>query len=154
MTRLLWNELITELGRRTGGVREAGAFLLANAGQRRRPAVRRIIYFDDLDPNCLTGGISMGSAAFGKLWTACRTGGLRVIADLHTHPGTFVEQSDIDQTNPMVAVVGHVAIVVPHLATRPFEPHECGVHVYLGGHQWEASRGRRAARLLYVGRWA
>ena len=154
LRRIQWDGLIAELGRRTSGVREAGAFLLADAEAGHRPAVRRIVYFDDLDPNCLTGGISMGSAAFGKLWTLCRTDGLRVIADVHTHPGTFVRQSDIDQANPMVALAGHIAIVVPHLATQRFEPRDCGVHVYLGGHRWEASCGAQAARLLYVGRWA
>jgi proteasome lid subunit RPN8/RPN11 len=154
MTRLQWDELAAELGRRTGGVREAGAFLLADTNQGHRPAVRKIVYFDDLDPNCLTGEISIGPTAFATLWTLCRSEGLRVIADVHTHPGTFVTQSDIDRANPMVAMAGHVALVVPHLATRAFEPRECGVHVYLGGHRWETSRDRRAARLLYVGRWA
>jgi proteasome lid subunit RPN8/RPN11 len=149
-----WDELITELGRRTGGTREAGAFLLASADRRQRPVVRSIVYFDDLDPECLTGGISMGSAAFGRLWTRCRESSLRVIADVHTHPGTSVCQSGIDQANPMVASSGHVAIVVPHLATRWFDAAACGVHVYLGGHRWEASYRRRAEQLLYVGRWA
>ena len=154
LTRLQWDGLIADLGHRTAGVREAGAFLLADADVGHRPAVRTIVYFDDLDPNCLSGGISMGSAAFGKLWTRCRTDGLRAIADVHTHPGTFVDQSDIDRANPMVAMAGHIAIVVPHLAMRPVDPRECGVHLYLGGHRWETGGGQGAARLLYVGRWA
>ncbi len=154
MTRMQWEQLTAELGRRTGGVRETGAFLLVDADRGRLPAVSRIVYFDDLDRNCLTGGISMGPTAFGKLWTLCRSDGLRVIADVHTHPGTFVCQSDIDRANPMVAMAGHVAIVVPYLATRPFAPRECGVHVYLGGHRWVATCDRRAAKLIYVGRWA
>lgn len=154
MTRTQWDGLIAALARRTGGTREAGAFLLAAADQRHRPTVRLIVYFDELDADCLTGGISMGSAAFGKLWTLCRTSGLRVIADVHTHPGTSVRQSGVDKANPMVALVGHVAIVAPHLAMLPFETRECGVHVYLGGHRWEANYRRRAAQLLYVGWWA
>jgi hypothetical protein len=153
MTRAQWSELISELGRRAGGVRESGAFLLADAGGG-RPVVRRLEYFDDLDPTSLNGGVSLNSAAFGKLWRLCTSERLRVIADAHTHPGDFVQQSCMDRANPLVAMGGHVAIVVPHLAAQPVEPRECGVHVYLGSHRWEASFGRSASRLLYVGRWA
>lgn len=153
MTLLEWAELIAELGRRAGGVRESGAFLLSDA-RGGRPVVRMVVYFDDLDPKSLNGGVSLNAAAFGKLWRLCSAEGLRVIADVHTHPGDFVEQSCIDQANPMVAMAGHVAIVVPHLAARAVGPRECGVHVYVGSHRWEASFGRPASRLLYVGRWA
>jgi proteasome lid subunit RPN8/RPN11 len=148
-----WRELIAELGRRAAGVREAGAFLLADIGDR-STTVRRVVFFDDVDPACLTGGISMSSSAFGDLWRICSAAGLRVVADVHTHPGAFVDQSDIDRANPMVARAGHVAIIVPDLAVRPVKPTECGLHLYRGHHQWHKSFGRDAARVLYVGRWA
>ena len=153
LTPTQWSELIRQLGRRAGGVRESGAFLLAKVGAR-RPAVRRIVYYDDLDPASLNGGVVLRSPAYGKLWSLCRAEGMRVIADLHTHGGTLIQQSDVDQTNPTVAIRGHVAIVVPHLASRPIRATECGVHLYLGGHRWQSHLGRRAARVLYVGRWA
>jgi hypothetical protein len=152
-TRPQWSELISELGRRAGGVRESGAFLLADV-RFRFPTVRRIVYYDDLDPRSLNGGVLLRSSAYGTLWRLCSNHGLRVIADLHTHPGDFVSQSDTDRTHPTIATAGHVAIVVPHLAGRPIAPAECGVHVYRGGHRWESHFGRAAARLLYVGRWA
>jgi proteasome lid subunit RPN8/RPN11 len=153
MTNCQWQELQGELGRRTGGKREAGAFLLS-AAETKPSTIRRIVYFDDLDPNCLTGGISMGSSAFGKLWSLCRGEGLRAIADVHTHPGVVVNQSDLDRANPMVAVAGHIAIIVPNLSIEPFGPGDCGVHVYLGSHEWDSHYGHAARRLLYVGRWA
>jgi len=153
MTGAAWAELISELGRRAGGRRESGAFLLAEQDAA-RPAVRRIVYYDDLDPASLNGGVSISAGAFGRLWRLCSAEGLRVIADVHTHPGTYVEQSSIDRANPMVAQPGHVAILVPHLAGQRVRPRECGVHVYQGSHQWDSYLGRRAARLLYVGRWA
>lgn len=147
-----WNDLIIELRARAGGVRESGAFLLAT---RRRPRrVVDVVYFDDLDPNSLTGGVSLPSAAFAELWDYCSTHNMRVVADVHTHPGDFVAQSDIDRSNPMIAKKGHIAIIVPHLARRPSTPRHCGVHEYLGDHRWNSVYRRGVRRHLRVGRWA
>jgi proteasome lid subunit RPN8/RPN11 len=148
-----WQELITELRARGTDHRESGAFLLVgrDAG---RPTVERIIYFDDLDPECLTGAISMRSSAFDQLWAICRRDGVRVVADVHTHPGDCVAQSSIDRANPMVAKAGHVAIIVPGFAMHQPMPERCGVHQYQGAHQWSSAYGRDAKQALYVGRWA
>ncbi|HEY1588069.1 MAG TPA: hypothetical protein VGH63_20355, partial [Polyangia bacterium] len=98
----LWQELLAELAARGGGVRESGAFLLADAaGDRRR--VVRLVYLDDLDPDSLQGGISFRGTAYGALWRICRRGRLTVVADVHTHPGSGVAQSTIDRRNPMIA---------------------------------------------------
>ena len=153
LTPAQWRELVGELGRRAGGVREAGAFLLARAGDTSTTVIR-VVYYDDVDPDCLTGGISMSASGFSALWRICSAERLRVTGDVHTHPGKGVRQSPIDSANPMVATRGHVAIVVPHLAGREIASRECGVHVYRGDHEWDSSFGRDAARLLYVGRWA
>lgn len=149
----LWQELLDELAARGGGVRESGAFLLADAaGDRRR--VVRAVYLDDLDPNSLQGGISFRGTAYGALWRICRRERLTVVADVHTHPGSGVAQSTIDRRNPMIATAGHVAVIVPDYAERPVGGREVGVHVYRGEHQWTSAFGRDAARLLYVGRFA
>lgn len=148
-----WKELIAELGRRAAGVREAGAFLLARADDDRRTVVR-VVYFDDVDPDCLTGGITMHSTGFDALWSICNAEGLRVVADVHTHPGEFVSQSAIDRANPMIATAGHVAIIVPDLASRLPSARECGVHTYNGAHEWDKALDSQAARALYIGRWA
>ncbi len=62
--------MISELARRGQGRRESGAFLLAD---RDGPptTVTRVVYLDDLDPNCLTGGISFDGLAYSKLWDIC-----------------------------------------------------------------------------------
>ncbi len=54
----------------------------------------------------------------------------------------------------MIARVGHIAIIVPELATRPVSPSEIGVHEYLGDDGWRSSFGEDAADLLYVGGFA
>ncbi len=154
VSREEWAALLTELGRRGGGVRESGAFLLAMADGQEPRTIARVVYFDDVDPACLTGAISMHASGFDALWAICTAENLRVIADVHTHPASFVKQSDIDGANPMIAIAGHVAIIVPHLAARTVTARECGVHIYRGAHEWDEALGRGAARLLYIGRWA
>ena len=142
-----WHELGEELGRRSGGTRESGAFLLGS----RRGRVRRvteIIYYDDLDPNCLTGNIHLAGSAYGPLWERCRTAGVTVLADVHTHGGTGIRQSSVDTDNPMVAREGHIAIIVPHLAQQRYATDEAGVHEYLGDRGWRAWTHRHAARRI------
>lgn len=147
----LWGELIPELGRRGRGNRESGAFLLGpSAGDPR--LITEVVYLDDLDPDCLTGGISFDGRYYGRLWGICQERGLQVRADIHTHPGSSVRQSSIDRDNPMVARAGHLALIIPDLARRPIEAQEVGVHEYLGEAGWRSSVGTEAARMLVVTR--
>jgi len=146
-----WKSLIAELGRRGQGVKETGAFLLADrSGQ--LGLVTRVVYLDDLDPHCLTGGIEFDGLAYSKLWDICDTERRVVIADVHTHPGGRVEQSATDAANPMVAQRGHVALIVPHFATAGVAPRDVGVHRY-DGRGWQSWTGRDAARRLSVRSW-
>jgi hypothetical protein len=151
--REVWETLISELGRRGSGTVESGAFLLAARGTDGR-TITRIVYFDDLDPDCLKGHIHIDGSAFPRLWDICDEEELRVVGDVHTHGGAWVEQSPVDRDNPMVARGGHLGLIVPHLAQRRVGPAEIGVHEYLGDAGWRSHTGRSAARLVYVGRWA
>lgn len=134
------------------GERESGAFLLARKGDKRR-RVHEVIYLDDLDPDCLQGGISMRGSAYTHLWALCRRRSLVVIADVHTHPGKYVAQSVLDKSNPLVARPGHLALIVPNFAAGDVKPKHIGVHQYLGDHHWAAHHGSAAARLLRVTWW-
>lgn len=142
--------MIAELGRRGRGNRESGAFLMAERSGDRRTVVR-VVYLDDLDPHCLTGGIEFDGLAYSKLWDICDAEKRVVIGDIHTHPGHCVQQSGIDAENPMVAQKGHVAVIVPDFAARMIETHEVGVHRY-DGRGWQTWTGRDAARRLFVRR--
>ena len=146
----LWREMVEELGRRSrGGTREAGVFLLAPAEEEAR-RVARVAYFDDLDPECLVGNIHIRASGFSRLWDLCDSESLRVIADIHTHPGSSVAQSCTDRTNPMIAREGHIALIVPHYGTRPVQAREVGVHEYRGDHGWASWFGWRAGRVLRI----
>ena len=150
IARDLWEDMCAELGRRGGGRREAGAFLLADPrnGPRR---VRGIAYYDDLDPGCLVGNIHFRSAGYGKLWDLCDETGLRVVADVHPHPASGAAQSVTDRAHPMIARAGHVALILPHYATRRIAARDVGVHEYLGESGWASRFGAEAARALRIG---
>src|SRR5262245_47147704 len=93
-----WWELNAQLAARGAGRRESGAFLL---GRRigRRPRVTHFAYFDDLEPGSLDGAVHLTTTAYSRLWAVCRDLGVEVLADAHTHPDRYIEQSHIDQDN-------------------------------------------------------
>lgn len=135
--RLVWARLISELRLRGQGRRESGAFLLG----RQQGAVGKVVRFvsyDDLDARAYQGGaIEFHSDGYAGLWRLCREDKLLLLADVHTHPGSDVRQSGIDQRHPMVAVVGHMALIVPHFAAASrWSIREVGVYEYLGSYQW------------------
>lgn len=146
-----WNELFDELARRGGGTRESGAFLLGDRGVSPARATD-IVYFDDLDEKALNGAIHLRAHAFSRLWRLCRERGLSVIADIHTHPSSWVQQSSTDRANPMVARVGHIGLIAPDFARGSRESADLGVHLYEGESGWRAHVGAEAAELLIVER--
>lgn len=135
--RLLWMELIHELKRRGAGKRESGAFLLGQANEADHKIIEYICY-DDLDPNALKSGIVIfHGSGYTALWDYCSKKNLKVLADVHTHPTKDTRQSYIDRENPMVPVVGHVALILPKYgnATK-WSLEGVGIHVFNGGGKW------------------
>jgi proteasome lid subunit RPN8/RPN11 len=150
MRRSSWRTMTAELGRRGRSERESGAFLLGDRDGDRR-TITRVVYLDDLDPDCLTGGISFHGLAYSKLWDLCDAEQKLVIGDVHTHPGPRVHQSELDAANPMLAQAGHVALIVPDYAARAVAAEEVGVHRY-NGDGWESWTGAEAAERLFIRR--
>jgi proteasome lid subunit RPN8/RPN11 len=154
----LWHEIVDELHTRGAGIRESGAFLLAQRSSALAtppgpPTVVAAAYYDDLDAACLTGGITMSGTAYDRLWERCRNEGLRVVADIHTHPGEWVSQSHIDRANPMMALAGHLALIIGNFADPSCRPLPLGLHRYLGNAEWETlSINGPAAHPLRPGR--
>jgi proteasome lid subunit RPN8/RPN11 len=145
-----WAELLQELRRRGRGQHESGAFLLGLKGDDRRE-VKAVVYYDDLDPHAYDSGVCvLHGDSFAKLWKICRERNLSVVADVHTHPGV-ARQSQSDQTNPMVANVGHVAIIVPNFARAPVVEAALGIYEYSGDYEWENFNGPSRRRYFYVG---
>jgi proteasome lid subunit RPN8/RPN11 len=141
MSRRLWRQLIADLRARGAGRRESGAFLLAAPGS---SGVTAHICYDDLDSSALdTGIIVFHGVGYARLWQICEERQLRVVADVHTHPGDWTRQSYADATHPMVGTPGHVALIVPSFARgNSLSLRGVGVYRYRGNHQWQ-ERSRR-----------
>ncbi len=109
------------------------------------------MYFDDIDTAALNGAVHLDHAAFIRLWDLCDRHNVRVLGDVHTHPGANVGQSGIDEDNPLVARPGHVALIVPHFGTHPVKAREVGVYEYLGDDGWYAAPTIARRRRLRIG---
>lgn len=137
----LHRHLLAELARRGDGRRESGAFLLGPAESRRITAVA---YYDDLDATSLTGGIEFHAVGYTRLNELCRSRSLHALADIHTHPGEYTQQSAIDAKNPMVSIPGHVALIAPDYASGPKRLRRLSAHTYLGNGRWDTARDPRS----------
>jgi proteasome lid subunit RPN8/RPN11 len=152
MPRALWRKTLAELRRRGGGRTESGVFLLGSTEGGRRQ-VTCVVYYDELDPEAYASGVCvLHGDAFAKLWTRCRSLGVTVVADVHTHPGV-AHQSGSDRTNPMIAREGHIAIIVPSFAREPVQQATLGIFEYRGSHQWFERTEARSAGYFYNGIW-
>jgi hypothetical protein len=148
--RAIWNNGVVELRKRAGGNRESGAFLLGSKGKTRR--IEEFVFYDDIDPNSLKSGIVLiDGRRLGDLWSHCRRTGYEVVADVHVHRGAY-HQSKSDQANPIMAEIGHIAIIFPHYAMRAMQPGGIGVFEYLGNRRWR-DRSRERPSPLHVGWW-
>lgn len=146
----VWNAGVGELKRRAGGRRESGAFLLGSKSSRRR--ITEFVYYDDIDPSALkTGIVVIDGRRLGKLWDHCRARRLSVVADVHVHPGGFW-QSASDQANPIIAEIGHIAIILPDFAARNTRPGGIGIYEYLGSRRWR-DRSHEHFAPLHIGWW-
>lgn len=150
----LWRRAIVQLRQRGRGKGESGAFLLApqeDASDR----VTAFICYDDLDPDAYQGGaISFHAVGHAALWEHCRNNSLRVLADVHTHPGRDVGQSCIDKRNPMIPLQGHTALIVPSFAhTRWWTLSGVGIYEYLGDFKWRSHDGSNGKRRVTLTLW-
>jgi hypothetical protein len=147
----IWNPGVDELRRRTGGRCESGAFLLGSPDGRTK-RIQQFLFYDDIDPHCFDNGIvEFDGSKFGLVWKKCRELKMTVVADVHVHPGHY-GQSPTDRHNPMIAEVGHMALIIPDYAARKRLPGKIGVYEYLGARQWR-DHSRQGSRLLHIGWW-
>lgn len=149
LNKTLWLEVTSELHRRTEGFHESGAFLLGRRNGTEREATAAI-YYDDLDPHAYDSGICVLHAdAFGRLWDQCADRSIAVVADVHVHPhGAW--QSLSDRQNPMIARLGHLALILPRMAKPPVRRWSVGLYEYLGDHNWRSHGGRHVSRVLKI----
>lgn len=144
----LWRSGCEELRRRSAGYRESGAFLLGRMTEGPRE-IFEFLYYDDVDETCFANGIvEFDGRKLGRVWKRCRERSLHVVADIHVHPEGF-GQSPTDRNNPIIAEVGHMAIILPAYAAGSVLPGAIGIYEYLGGRRWRdhSAAGKRVFRI-------
>jgi len=144
----VWRAGCEELRRRSAGYRESGAFLLGRTTLGTHE-ILEFLYYDDIDESCFANGIvEFDGRKLGRVWKHCRERSMQVVADVHVHPGGF-GQSSSDQDNPIIAEIGHFALILPHYAAGSVLPGSIGVYEYLGDRLWrDCSRiGKKVFRI-------
>lgn len=129
-----WLSLIYGLRKRGKGIKESGAFLLVRPNTNK---VCKIVFYDQFDKTVSDSGIIQFKGAINFFEFLAREN-LEVIADIHTHPSRNTNQSDSDQTHPMIRLKGHIAIIAPNFANNYLLiPSECSIYEYLGNFKWQ-----------------
>ena len=85
------------------------------------------------------------------VWKECRTRGLQVVADVHTHPAGY-GQSSVDRSHPMIPERGHLALIIPSFAAREYLPGRIGIYEFLGQGRW-ADHSARGSDFFAVKGW-
>jgi proteasome lid subunit RPN8/RPN11 len=137
ISKSLWRNLILDLRRKGMGKRESGAFLLGAPANKQ---VTEYICYDDLDPKSLDKGyIYFTEKGFTPLWARCKKNNVQVLADVHTHPGTWTGQSELDRTNPSIPIKGHLSLIIPRFAKKNLESLKgVGIYEYETNFKWKS----------------
>lgn len=149
--RNLWTQALRLLRERGHGRSESGGFFLGHRTDTSR-YIEAFLPYDDIDPKALRGMILFDGSRMDLVWERCRKLGLDVVADVHTHPGHYA-QSGIDQANPMIPEIGHIALIVPNFADRLYLPGEVGMFEYQGRGGW-IDHSKAGPRFFAVRRFA
>jgi proteasome lid subunit RPN8/RPN11 len=80
------------------------------------------------------GGFSTSRAANAEVVLYAADHRLCLLAQIHTHPGSFVDHSDIDIERAFMPFENYLSIVVPHYCWQGILPlSQCGVHRFEQG---------------------
>ena len=144
MPGAVYSSLVDDLAQSGKGVKEAGAFLLGEFDDTGRRVTSYLMYDIVAPQSSLEHDyVAFTAEEMARAWDHCYRTGLKVVADVHTHP-LGPAQSATDRAHPIVSVTGHLALIVPFFALRNPRPVDLGVHVFLGAGQWRSMFGQQA----------
>lgn len=111
--------------------------------------VQKVVYFDDVDPNAYHDrAITFDTTRLGVVYDICESEGLSIVGDIHVHPAeAFL--SPIDAANPVVAVAGHVGIILPY-SGRYQIPEQIAVHTLDASGNWQSIPPGQVASFLGI----
>jgi len=133
----IWRETWDGLRSRGRGIRESACVW---GGQRseKMDVVNSVIFLDDLH------GVSAGARyhrmsrdSILALFKILKSNKQVIIADIHTHPSSWVDLSLTDRESPIEYRPGLPAMVLPHYACTAPDLKTIGLHEYKGDGLWE-----------------
>lgn len=94
--------------------------------------------------------VSVGEDELHRINVWLFENGMRLIAQVHSHPGTAYH-SDIDDEFAIAVKSGSLSVVVPDFGFRPFALGDCAVYRLLPGSGWTYVEPDFAERLIVIG---
>jgi len=147
----LWQETIMGLRLRSRGSREAACIWAGN----RTSAVQHveeIFFLDDLpgvQGHTLRHNVPRN--AINLLFSILKEKGYQIIADVHTHPNSWVGLSEVDMEHPIEYRIGLPMIVIPNYGKGVINYKNIGVHVYQGKGRWKIIKSDEVEKLIIEG---
>jgi len=136
VSRPVWMATWYGLQRRSANEIEAACVWLGTRSEDIETALD-VVFLDDL-PGTVGRRLQHRTSrqAVAMLLDLARARGLRIVADIHTHPSEWVDLSDVDREHPIEYRPGLIALVLPTFALDPPDLTRTGVHEYIGRGEW------------------
>ena len=151
VTQKLWAETWFGLRARGNGRREAACIW----GGRRAlggDVVHSVTFLDDL-PGVHAGARyhQLSRITIDALFKVLRTRQEMIVADIHTHPGEWVDLSLTDSAHPIEFRRGLPAMIIPNFAQFGPTLDGLGLHEYLGDGAWRRLSQGEIKHTLNIG---
>jgi proteasome lid subunit RPN8/RPN11 len=151
IAKTLWDQTWDGLKSRGAGVREAACVWAGRRENAGAATVTDVLFLED------QGDVDSGELhhctsrqATRALFELLREKGLVIVADVHTHPGCWVNLSHTDRAHPIEYRRGLIAIVLPNFATQTPRIDSIGTHEYVGDGQWRTLTRGEVRRTLNI----
>jgi len=148
IARKLFDVTWLGLQQRSQGSQETACVWLGDQDAERETATE-VVFLDDL-PGTVGRRLHHRTSreAVRILIDRARELGLTIVGDVHTHPGPWVDLSEVDRAHPIEYRIGLLALVFPTFAEGPPRLDGVGVHEYLGSGEWRTFEGEDVASRL------
>ena len=151
LTQDLWEQTWIGLQKRGGGVRES-ACVWGGTRSATEDHALSVTFLDDL-PGVHAGAryhqLSRKTVeALFKILTANRQ---MIVADIHTHPGYWVDLSPTDAEHPIEFRRGLPAMILPYFAMTSPTMDGLGLHEYVGDGEWHRLNPTEVQAVLKIG---
>jgi proteasome lid subunit RPN8/RPN11 len=147
--RIIFNDTLAELQKRSEGERESAATFSGNIVDELWEVSRVDFHHDLCDDEASALSIRMSEDAKLALYEDLAAAKLKLVATIHTHPAKWVGLSEVDRRNQISSRTGFWSLVVPNYGTPPWILDELGVHIRtpLG---WYSLKEHEISQMVFI----